>query len=239
LALSVPVGLEKLVFMFVSVDIIVEEGTAEVCNLFMWQVDATAYDNTVTLETFLKYPEFHQEVSLIMMGGSRLGKTELAKYLCLSLALMYNPEDAYFIFAQTLDTIRENQSLMKSGVPVLLDDMDPDNRSQLIYSDLAMWKSILQVSNPSQNRARNVDLKWAARQPKVLTTNTDSIDEWITKIDAYGLPAHKQAVKMRVAELRIVESLYASNTSSNETHQGRLVQAFSSDDAEARLAELL
>ena len=42
MALSVPVGLEKLVFMFVSVHIIVEEGTAEVCNLFMWQVDATA-----------------------------------------------------------------------------------------------------------------------------------------------------------------------------------------------------
>jgi hypothetical protein len=195
--------------------------------------------NTVALETFLKYPELHQEVSLIVMGGSRLGKTELAKFLCLCMAVMYNPDGAYFIFAQTLDTIRENQSLMRPGVPVLLDDMDPDNRSQIIYSDLAMWKSILQVSNPSQNRARNVDLKWAARQPKVLTTNTDSVDEWVSKIDVYGLPAHKLAVKMRFAELRIVERLYASNTASNETHQGRLVQAFSSEDAQARFAELL
>ena len=42
LALSVPVGLVKLVFMFGSVHIIVEEGTVEVCNIFMGQVDATA-----------------------------------------------------------------------------------------------------------------------------------------------------------------------------------------------------
>jgi hypothetical protein len=193
--------------------------------------------NAVALETFLKYPELHQEVSLIMLGGSRLGKTELAKFLCLCMAVMYSPDSAYFIFAQTIDTIRENQSLMKPGVPVLLDDIDPDNRSQIIYSDLSMWKSILQVSNPSQNRARNVDLKWAARQPKVLTSNADSVDEWISKIDARGLPAHKLAVKMRVAELRVSELLYATRAGSSSVE--RLAVAFNSNDAQARLAELL
>jgi hypothetical protein len=81
--------------------------------------------NVIALEDFLKNRELHQNVSLLVMGATRLGKSELAKLMCLQMALMYHPvERACFIFALTLDVLRENQGHMRPGVPVLLDDID-------------------------------------------------------------------------------------------------------------------
>ena len=37
----------------------------------------------VTLETFLKFPELHQNATLFLPGLSRKGKTELAKLMCI------------------------------------------------------------------------------------------------------------------------------------------------------------
>ena len=148
------------------------------------------YDNVVTLETFLKSKELHQNISLLIMGGPRLGKTELAKLMCVQLSLMYHPVDeAYFIMAMTLDAIRDNQSLMKEGVPVLIDDVrnSASGKGQLIYSDVSIWKAILMVNNPSQTRARNNDIKWARHQPKVVTSNSATLDEWVHNLDRNGL----------------------------------------------------
>ena len=42
--------------------------------------------NKVSLDTFLKCPEFHQTVTLLIPGVTRKGKSELAKYMCHLLA---------------------------------------------------------------------------------------------------------------------------------------------------------
>lgn len=52
-----------------------------------------ARPNLVTLESFVMCQELHQNVSLLLLGRTRLGKTELVKMLCLHLALMYHPVD--------------------------------------------------------------------------------------------------------------------------------------------------
>ena len=58
--------------------------------------------------------------------------------------------------ANTLDSLRSNQALVLPGVPLLLDDVGgDDNDQQLIYSSVSMWKTILQVKDATQNRARN------------------------------------------------------------------------------------
>ena len=80
----------------------------------------------------------------------------------------------------TLDRLRKNQSIMLPGVPVLFDDVGGDEDDvQMLYSSISMWKSVLQIKDATQNRARNGDLMWAARQPKVLTTNCNNLDIWI------------------------------------------------------------
>lgn len=42
------------------------------------------------------------------------------------MAWRYSGEEAYFIIVNTLDVLRENQGLMKPGVPVLLDYIGGD-----------------------------------------------------------------------------------------------------------------
>lgn len=170
--------------------------------------------NTVTLETFVQFPELHQNVTLFLPGESRKGKTELAKYICLVICMKYQNENPRFLMTNTLDSLRANQALMLPGVPVLMDDIGgEDNDQQLIYSSVSMWKAILQVKDATQNRARNDDLMWAARQPRVMTTNCMNLEDWVQAMFPRVKPSHKAAIVLRVAEVEtITDSLYSSTS---------------------------
>ena len=178
-------------------------------------------DGRVTLNTFLTFPELHQNVTLFIPGESRKGKTELAKFICLLLAVTYQTEEPRFLMTNTLDSLRTNQSLMLPGVPVLLDDIGgEDNDDQLVHSSISMWKAILQVKDATQNRARNDDLMWAARQPKLLTTNCENLDDWIQTMFPRAKDSHREAIALRTAELQtITESLYAQTQTTSTSHQ--------------------
>ena len=173
--------------------------------------------NKVTLETFIEFKELHQNVTLLIPGVTRKGKSELAKYICLLLALKYQGTNARFLMTNTLDSLRNNQSIMLPGVPVLLDDIGGDSdEDQLIYSSVSMWKAILQVKDATQNRARNDDLMWAARQPKVLTTNCENLEDWTTTMFPRCKSNHSEALRLRVAEVETIkESLYANASAPN------------------------
>ena len=171
--------------------------------------------NQVTLRTFLDFPELHHSVSLFLPGAARKGKTELAKYICYELALAYQGVDCKFILANTLDCLRHCQSCMAPGVPVLLDDIGSGKSDdpQLIHSSTSIWKAILQASSASQNRGRQDDIMWAAKQSKVLTTNCSNLAEWMTKM--FGNDPedkeHQTAVIQRLAEVEpITNSLYVA-----------------------------
>ncbi len=81
-----------------------------------------------------------------------------------------------------------------------------------------MWKAILQVKDATQNRARNDDLMWAARQPKVLTTNCENLEDWIKTMFPRCRENHQQAIVRRVAEVETIkESLYANASAPSGT----------------------
>ena len=130
------------------------------------------------------------------------------------MAIKYQNEDPHFLMTNTLDSLRTNQALMLPGVPVLMDDIGgDDNDQQLIYSSISMWKAILQVKDATQNRARNDDLMWASRQPKVMTSNCVNLEDWIGVMFPRAKPAHKAAIVLRVAEMTtITESLYLNSS---------------------------
>ena len=195
--------------------------------------------NHVTLETFLKFPELHQNVTLFMPGESRTGKTELAKFICLQLAVKYQNEDPRFLMTNTLDSLRINQALMLPGVPVLLDDIGgDDNDHQLIYSSISMWKAILQVKDATQNRARNDDLMWASRQPKVMTSNCLKLDDWIEVMFPRAKSSHKQAIVLRTAEIQTITDTLYSNSSASSASTSFLPSKMSTKAASEYVASL-
>ena len=178
--------------------------------------------NQVTLQTFLDFPDLHQNITLFLAGPSRKGKTELAKLICYELALAYLGPDCKFMFVNTLDCLRNCQSCMVPGVPVLLDDIGSGKSEdpQIIHSSTSIWKAILQVSNASQCRARNDDLMFAAKQMKVLTTNCDNVPKWIAKMfgDNTEDQEHKNAVVQRFAEVEhISTTLYQATSAPAES----------------------
>ena len=139
----------------------------------------------------------------------------------------------------TLDSLRSNQALMLPGVPVLLDDIGGDDGDQqLIYSSISMWKAILQVKDATQNRARNDDLMWAARQPKVLTTNCASLDDWIGVMFPRAKPNHKAAIVLRTAEAEAITDRLYSNDSAPSGSSAFLPARMSTEDAMNAFAEL-
>ena len=128
---------------------------------------------------------------------------------------------------------------MLPGVPVLLDDIGGDSdEDQLIYSSISIWKAVLQVTSATQNRARNDDLMWAARQPKVLTTNCDNLEDWIMTMFSCSNENHKQAIVRRVAEVETIrESLYA-NVSAPSGTQTFLPSAMTTEEASEAILNL-
>ena len=196
--------------------------------------------NTVTLDTFLKFPQLHQNVTLLMPGESRKCKTELAKYMCLLMCRKYQEENARFIMTNTLDSLRNVQASMLPGVPVLLDDIGGENSDlQLIYSSVSMWKAILQIKDATQNRARNDDLCWAARQPKIVTTNCKDLDDWIGTTFYRAKDEHKKAIQLRVAEVEsITDSLYKYECAPNQSYSF-LPNVMSTQQAEDDIASML
>ena len=197
--------------------------------------------NRVTLGTFLHYEQLHQSVTLLMPGLAGKGKTELAKYICLLLAHCYQDaeSDPYFIFTTTLDALRAVQDLMQPGVPVLLDDMGGDlNDAQLIYSSTSIWKSILQINNAVQNRGRNDDIRWAPRQPKVMTTNCDDTDTWIQTMFPHAQKNHKDAVKRRLAAIDAINESIFRESSAGAGDQHFLPRQMNRQEAAAAIQNL-
>ena len=198
--------------------------------------------NRVTLGTFLGFPELHQNVTLMISGLARKGKSELAKYCCMELAFMYQSSDTdpRFIQVTTIDALRSSQHYMEPGVPVLLDDIGGDDEinGQIIYSTVSIWKSILQCKDAVQNRGRNDDIQWAARQPKMLTTNCKGLKDWIETMFPRTKKEHTDAIYMRVAETDyITESLFA-HASALSGSQHFLPMQLESGAARAMLGDL-
>ncbi len=192
-----------------------------------------------SLETYLAYLELHQNVTLFVTGLPRKGKSELAKLMCLLLALQYQAGDPYFLMTTTLDALRASQSLMLSGVPVLLDDIGGDEDDpQLIYSSVSMWKAILQVKDPSQTRGRSDDIMWAARQPKVLTSNCKDLKDWVETMLPRARQNHKDAIPPRVAECEPINDSLYSGCVAQAGSQNFLPERMSCQDAGAAVKDL-
>ena len=151
-----------------------------------------ARPNVVTLESFVKCKELHQNVSLLVLGRTHQGKTEWTKILCLHLALMYHPvQRACFVFALTVDALRDNQAHMRPGVPALFDDMKfiAGSQRQIIYSAASIWKSGLQCKDASATRGRNNVVKRAYRQPKMIISTGTLAIPFYRPISSQGPPS--------------------------------------------------
>ena len=129
--------------------------------------------------------------------------------MAMMLAMRYQPGGhAHFLFVTTIEP-KECKEFLAPGVPVVFDDVDPSDSSQLVHTSIGMWKAILQGSNPFSPRARNEDIQWAKRMPKIITSNATTVDAWLGKLGIAHDRSHVEAIEMRLADCEVPGTLWA------------------------------
>jgi len=150
---------------------------------------------SLTLQDYIDNPGIHQSISLLLLGPTRCGKTELSKHIGLYLSMTYKDQQAVVIFSNTIDVLKKYQDDLLPGAWVLLDDTEPWS-DQLVHSSAAGWKSLLQCKDMSSCRARNVDVEISERVGKIITSNCKDFAEWL---GGTARGEHAKAINMRLA----------------------------------------
>ena len=90
-------------------------------------------------------------------------------------------------------------------------------------------KCLLNPVNPQSLRARNADISLPARLMRIVTCNTDTLEEWLAAL------SHQErdtaALRRRVADLHVTTSLYRSAVKANDSDYGLLSELRSLADA--------
>ena len=116
----------------------------------------------LSLREFLAQGIF-ADTCLVIMGDSQMGKTELAKMLCATMAdRLQTSGNAYFLKCGTVDSARDAvyDGQLKEGVPLFFDDLTPgDARGSRPPHSLDGIVHFTEVASSTSANARNRDMK--------------------------------------------------------------------------------
>ena len=203
----------------------------EFADLSVWPYDLP--EGGLTCGDWLAYPELHGSLTLLVSGLPRKGKTEVCKTNLFKLGLRRSPDNARMAIFQTIDQAREVQ--IGASDVILFDDIDPSDRQNLVHTSSGIWKNILQVSQLCQFRCRNKDATIPVKVPRVVTTNLDSLNQFVACV-AGNNHTDRSATLMRLAHVRVEQSLYVGqvrrpDAASHETLRLSAAQADAALDA--------
>ena len=112
--------------------------------------------------------------TFILEGDAGMGKTRLALALAAVAAIMFRirlpgtacdtpPELQYFLFVKSVDVLKTMNPLMAPFVPIVLDEMNP-NDQQLGLVSVDACKCLLDIPDPGSMRSRFHDAEFAENQ---------------------------------------------------------------------------
>jgi hypothetical protein len=150
----------------------------------------------------------HFTAAALFLGAPGLGKTPLAESLCARLALSYQETGEYYISTGTPDSLRKvaDEGLLRPGVPVLIDEVDPGDKKQHRQRMSANFlKQLCGVASGWTIGARYADVALAPMAPRLLTSNARSAEEWL--LDVNGSDDDRLAIRKRVIFFTVTEPL--------------------------------
>ena len=109
----------------------------------------------LTARDWIDHPCLHSQTTLLVTGPSRLGKTELLKHIGFGQSMKYLGEQARLVLLRTLDKLKDFE--FEPGQTLFLDEQNPADTSQTIYSSAGIWLSVLEPSKSVNIRCRNKD----------------------------------------------------------------------------------
>ena len=167
---------------------------------------------TVSYEQFLSDPKLHLHYAACLLGSAGFGKTPLARSTAVYLAASYQaefyqtpPARCYFIQANSIDCLRSCQLVLKSYVPLFIDEFEAtDSRQQGILGPNSL-KALCDVANGGTLRVRYGTIVIPENCPRIFAANVPTPDEWLQKLGSD--PNHKPAILKRVLFFPVTEPM--------------------------------
>jgi hypothetical protein len=204
-------------------------------SVIAWTVDVESGELIeFTVENWVRDAKFLTH-ALILHGEPRLGKTRAAESLAafVSTGLWEDAQsEPYYIYTTTVDNLRRVTDLMKPGVAIILDDVDPSShRGTRPAMNLNECKHLLNVCRAEGVDARNADILINARQPRIVTSNIATPGDWIRGLPDARAMTTVQRKAMGSDYLAIYKRVCFAHVSSSLIEEERK-RAFADSDAQ-------
>ena len=164
-----------------------------------------------------KHQAHYSRRSIVFMGATRDGKTELAKILARRLAVIHQREvpmtERKFVVVRGVEQLKSDElrSHMTTNVPLVFDDLMPGKCMHRDAEPTSFLKNFFEPV-PGELYCRYVCANLAAC-PHIFTTNEGELNKWLALRPDHGelTDAHKNAVLARTVFFRTTRKLYSPN----------------------------
>jgi hypothetical protein len=144
-------------------------------------------DSTIEMPflTYIENSKLFQRYSLVLLGPPGVGKSPLARSVCLVWAATLAVADGRpghtlkFIECGTLDILRRMTSDCNEHTPVLFDEVSLADQTQCQHMSVNMAKLLLNSEVRAVLHGRKDDIALAAGQPRVFTSNASTFLEFV------------------------------------------------------------
>ena len=178
----------------------------------------------------------NQKTTLLVTGASRLGKSEYLKLRGFQLSMSLLGDAAKLITLRTMDRCKDFE--MGPGSVLLLDEQDPADAEQTIYSSAGVWMNLLEVGQTTGFRSRNTDASLARGVLRMVGatnqyTTAEGFVDAITRV-----PEQHAAALNRIFHVHVTERLFVHGTAAAAALPLMPAQ-LNPELVDARLSELL
>lgn len=177
----------------------------------------TTRTRQVTFAEFLRNPDLHLRFAACLLGAGGLGKTPLAKSTAVYLAMAYQqsayntPQGrCYYVQANSVDTLRACGHVLKSYVPIFVDEFEAsDIRQQGPLGENGL-KVLCDVPEGGTLRVRFGSIVFPPLAPRLFAANCSGPEGWLKRLGAD--PVHLGAIRKRVVFFNVSEPLVPAGT---------------------------
>ena len=185
------------------------------CKYFATDIEKIQSTDLNTILTNPKHPASYRKRSIVIMGKTRDGKSELAKSLARMMATMHQHhvviEKRKFIFVTSAEDFKIEglASHIEENVPLIFDDINPGKCMHHQADPLEFMKNMFTVKEARSLYMRNFNANLKAG-PKIFTTNSNTITKFLELRPNQGEIGddHVNAMLARCVLVEVKEKMY-------------------------------
>ena len=199
--------------------------------------ETTGETVTCSFAEYCRDPEKHMVHAALVYGGNDTtgyGKTSMVDLAAYTLAREYashfHIDDPYYVYTRSVEGLKRVQSDLLSGVPIVFDECNMSDTTQIQYLSEDGLKQLLDVTSTADLRARNDNVFIHPSQPRFITANASDLQAWLGERATVCAPVLRRFWTFKVAQRYLkttaIDAAKVSRTKQFATVAGRLAGVF-------------